>query len=287
MTFPHEVMLQQNDKGYFGRIELHPELTGREDSEGKVFFPDVGSRKHVCEGVAVVSRIFERTSTYGFMKCQMKKYEAPSDKALVNWLLTDVDYYALKDLVVRWESGVFGEYVRVVDKVGNLEEFLTLNSNTGKAEINHNIGRFLTDLPNKINSFHVDATESALNVISRTKTGTPWDTVYTMFSTWKLPHDRELSKASRDYDPNDVGGIEACSILKLYRDTDAIMLRQIRTKFNTWIPFVDIDMMKLSEVLRCLYSKDEYDKLTAEIAVINTAAKSKLIACGRLTKEDK
>ncbi|MCM1531927.1 MAG: hypothetical protein NC114_06605 [Ruminococcus flavefaciens] len=287
LTFPHEVMLQQNDKGFFGRIELHPELTGREDSEGKIFFPDIGSRKHVCEGVAVVSRIFERTPTYGFMKCEMKKYEAPSDKAITNWLLTDVDRYALEDLVVHWERSIFGEYIRVVDKVGNLEEYLTLNPSTSKAEINHNIGRFTASTPGKINSFHIEATVSALNVISLTKVGASWETVYADFSAWKLPHDHELLKASRDYDPSDCGGIEATHILKLYQDTDAIMLRQIRTKYNTWIPFVDIDTMKLSEVLQCLQDKNAYDKLTAEIAMINTAAKSKLIACGRLNKEDR
>lgn len=288
VTYPKDVILKKNDRGYYTRIELEPEKTGKTDDEGMFFFPDTSSQKVVCEGPAIVRRTFNRPgSTYGFMKVEMKKWTAPSMAAVAEYMLGIANAQNLKIPEVGWYvhriSSIFGEAVWVYDAIRHIDFTLTLDEETGKVSENCLLENYLDyskegNLPNSIR-FLGEKPDHISDLICQWKFGCTFVEMKAQFNALKLPYHEMINQIANE-------GGESSSIISSYiRQGYPIQDKFVRTNVNTNIHYIDMDDTTLWHIIRKRNSAEK-NIFFSDCAVINRAAIAALRNCGRLPKED-
>lgn len=110
VELPVEVFLNENERGLYCRMNLHPEIFGTRQ-KGKMYFVDKSCLDTLCVGPAVITKVFERTS-YGFMVGHMKQFDPPSDLQLA----VQVAYSGNYKQPVRFCTNKFGRFAKLGKK---------------------------------------------------------------------------------------------------------------------------------------------------------------------------
>lgn len=91
ISVPFEVNLYENEKGFFFKKNLHPEITGAHGKK-KLYFLDKACKNEICRGTATITSIKEY-DRFGFFHAEMTKYSEITDDALKSFMEYNKAYF--------------------------------------------------------------------------------------------------------------------------------------------------------------------------------------------------
>lgn len=281
LTFPHKVILKENEKGPYARIEMHPEQTGRLDECGKPFFPDATSRKHVCPGPAIIHRVFEKP-TYGFMKVEMEQFEAPSDASLARWIMSN-PIVERRSLIcngeIQFQHSIFGNHITIDT---SFYETVIVQGEDGEAQESDVLSTYLEfDDLTKPNYAHTEAWIDTEDFIIQTIYEMSSDQYVREWKTRLVPANDYIKRKARPI----AWPFQGYHMLTKLHNCTSNLIRSmaINTKFTrNEVQYVDIDPSELHRFLPYLCTKADLKCLLIEVESINRPAIMKLNNAGIL-----